>query len=79
LSLGKVYFDDSQNQNLLIYKRELDDKIILVIANIDSKEVSVDVSSISFYKEKNNWKDLLTNRLFNKSFTLKPYEVIILN
>ncbi|MEG8989710.1 glycoside hydrolase family 13 protein [Ignavibacteria bacterium 4148-Me] len=80
LSLGKVYFDDSQSQNLLIYKRELDDKIILVVANIDSKEVSVDLGSISFYKEKNNWKDLLTNRMFsNKSYTLKPYEVIILN
>ncbi len=70
LSTGKIEFLNTNNKDLLVFKRFYKKDILLVLTNKSPKTIEINfLPSLKYY-------DLITNSFFD--FELKPFEVVIL-
>jgi len=81
LSLGSIQFEfDNGKENILIYKRELDDKYIIIIANSSTVQEEISLKEIKVLSNKTLFTDLITNNIIqsDKSLLLNPLQIIVL-
>lgn len=80
LSLGTVEFSKLNKSQILIYKREYENKKIIVIGNINPHKIKIDLNDIKYLKEKNTWAELISRKkISNGKIVLQPYDIMILN
>ncbi len=80
LSLGTIDILNAEEKNILIYQRQYGNKKVLIIANINSYDVKIDLKDKDYLKTKNNWNELISGKIINnEEIILKPYSILILN
>ncbi len=80
LSLGTIDILNAEEKNILIYQRQYGNKKVLIIANINSYDVKIDLKDKDYLKAKNNWNELISGKIINnEEIILKPYSILILN
>jgi len=83
LSLGDVQFQIIDNEKRIVsYKREWQDNSIVMIINNNMNKNEIRFDSIRFLDVKDNWQDLLSGTSIdkkNKTISLMPYQIMILN
>ena len=75
ISKGDIEFLERENLDVLAYKREYKEKVILVYNNLKEKEINIEVNTNGYKKILGNYENSVVKK---SNIVLHPYETLVL-